>query len=58
MYKLSDNISEKLGLPVEIINPFAKLHYAEKDFDSEYLQEIGPLMAVSVGLAIRRVGDK
>ncbi len=58
MYKLSDNISEKLGLPVEIINPFAKLHYTEKDFDSEYLQEIGPLMAVSVGLAIRRVGDK
>jgi len=58
MYKLPDNISEKIGLPVEIINPFAKLHYAEKDFDSEYLQEIGPLMAVSVGLAIRRVGDK
>jgi len=58
MYKLPDNISEKLGLPVEIINPFAKLHYAEKDFDSEYLQEIGPFMAVSVGLAIRRVGDK
>jgi len=58
MYKLLDNISEKLGLPVEMVNPFAKLHYAEKDFDSEYLQEIGPLMAVSVGLAIRRVGDK
>ena len=35
-----------------------KFKYNEKDFDPEYLQEIGPLMAVTVGLAIRRVGDK
>jgi len=58
VYKLIEMISEKTGLPVEIINPFAKLKYNEKDFDPEYLQEIGPLMAVPVGLAIRRVGDK
>ncbi|MBK5276684.1 MAG: type IV pilus assembly protein PilM [Desulfuromonadales bacterium] len=57
-YKLIEAISTKIGLPVEIINPFAKLKYNEKDFDPEYLQEIGPLMAVSVGLAMRRVGDK
>jgi len=55
---LSETIGEKLGLPVETVNPFAKLRYNEKDFDPEYLQEIGPLMAVSVGLAIRRAGDK
>jgi len=55
---LLEAVSEKLGLPVEIINPFAKLKYSEKDFDPEYLEEIGPLMAVTVGLAIRRVGDK
>jgi len=58
VYNLINNISEKLGLTVDIINPFAKLHFSEKDFDPEYLQEIGPLMAVTVGLAIRRVGDK
>lgn len=58
VYRLNETVSEKLSLPVEIINPFAKLKYNEKDFDPEYLQEIGPLMAVSVGLAIRRVGDK
>jgi type IV pilus assembly protein PilM len=57
-YQLIDSISEKAGLLVENINPFAKLKYNEKDFDPEYLQEIGPLMAVTVGLAIRRVGDK
>jgi len=58
IYNLLKAISEKLGLPVEMINPFAKLKYSEKDFDPEYLQEIGPFMAVTVGLAIRRVGDK
>ncbi|KAB0664679.1 type IV pilus assembly protein PilM [Oryzomonas japonica] len=58
VYRLNETVSEKLSLPVEIINPFAKLKYNEKDFDPEYLQEIGPLMAVSVGLAIRRAGDK
>jgi type IV pilus assembly protein PilM len=58
VYNLNETVGEKLGLPVETINPFAKLRYTEKDFDPEYLQEIGPLMAVSVGLAIRRVGDK
>jgi type IV pilus assembly protein PilM len=57
-YKFIDSVSEKVGLPVEMINPFAKLKFNEKDFDPEYLQEIGPLMAVTVGLAIRRVGDK
>jgi type IV pilus assembly protein PilM len=57
-YNLISTIAEKIGLPVDKINPFAKLKYNEKDFDPEYLREIGPLMAVPVGLAIRRVGDK
>jgi type IV pilus assembly protein PilM len=55
---LSSLISEKTGLPVDYINPFANLKFNDKEFDPEYLQEIGPLMAVTVGLAIRRVGDK
>jgi type IV pilus assembly protein PilM len=57
-YKFIDSVSEKVDLPVEMINPFAKLKFNEKDFDPEYLQEIGPLMTVTVGLAIRGVGDK
>ena len=58
IFMLVDSIAEKTALPVEVINPFAKLKYNAKDFDPEYLQEIGPLMTVTVGLAIRRVGDK
>ena len=58
VFNLVETISEKIGLPVEKLNPFAKLQYNEKNFDPEYLQAIAPFMAVPVGLAIRRVGDK
>ncbi len=58
VFKLVEKIVEKNDLPVNTINPFAKLKYSEKDFDPEYLEEIAPFMAVPVGLAIRRVGDK
>jgi type IV pilus assembly protein PilM len=58
VYNLIDTIAEKTGLPVEMLNPFAKLQYNEKDFDPDYLNEIAPFMAVPVGLAIRRAGDK
>ena len=58
VYKLIDTISEKIGLPIEKLNPFTKIAYNEKDFDPEYLQEIAQIMAVPIGLAIRRVGDK
>lgn len=55
---LTGAISERLGLPVEIINPFQKILCNEKEFDPEYLQEMGPMVTVAVGLAIRRLGDK
>ena len=55
---LTDAISERLGLPVEIINPFQKIACNEKEFDPDYLQEMGPLVTVAVGLATRRLGDK
>ena len=58
IHNLISTISEKIGLPVEKLNPFAKLKFNEKDFDPEYLEEIAPFMAVPVGLAIRRLGDK
>ena len=58
VHNLAATIFERVGLPVETIKPFAKLTYNENEFDPEYLQEIGPLMAVPVGLAMRRVGDK
>ncbi|MDP3017461.1 MAG: type IV pilus assembly protein PilM, partial [Deltaproteobacteria bacterium] len=46
-------LQQHIGIPVEIVNPFKKIEYSEKDFDLEYLREIGPMMAVGVGLATR-----
>ncbi len=51
-------LQQQTGIPVEIVNPFKKIEYNEKSFDIEYLREIGPMMAVGVGLATRKVGDK
>jgi type IV pilus assembly protein PilM len=58
MAGLKEAVSAKLGMDVELLNPFKRIKCNEKDFDPEYLQEIAPLMVVGVGLAIRRVGDK
>lgn len=55
---LREAVQERLAMDVHLLNPFGAIKYSEKDFDPEYLQEIAPLMAVGVGLAIRRVGDK
>ncbi|MGZ3612520.1 MAG: type IV pilus assembly protein PilM [Thermodesulfobacteriota bacterium] len=51
-------LQQQIGIPVEIANPFKKVEYSGKNFDLEYLREIGPIMAVGVGLASRKVGDR
>ncbi len=51
------SLGERFGVPTEVMNPFRRVHYRETDFNSEWLQSIAPMMAVSVGLAIRRLGD-
>jgi len=51
-------LEQQTGIPVENVNPFKKIEFSEKSFDIEYLREIGPMMAVGVGLATRKVGDK
>jgi len=51
-------LEQQIGVPVEVANPFKKIEYSGKNFDMEYLREIGPIMAVGVGLASRKVGDR
>jgi type IV pilus assembly protein PilM len=48
-------ISEKFSTPVEIMNPFRNISYNPKEFDPEYLNEVGPSFAIAVGLASREV---
>ncbi len=54
--KLSDlpaQISEKCEVPVEILDPFKNVQIPQKWFDRALLTEAAPLMAVSIGLALR-----
>ena len=51
-------LSNRLGLPVSVADPFRGLYYSDKFFDPEYLQDLAPVAAVSVGLALRRMHDR
>jgi len=51
-------LSNRLGLPVSVADPFRGLYYSDKFFDPEYLHDMAPVAAVSVGLALRRMNDR
>jgi len=48
-------MSERLGVEVEVLNPFKTITVAEKAADAV---KNAPMAAVAVGLALRRIGDK
>ena len=54
---LVENLRERFGVGVEVMDPFRRVQFKESDFDGEWLRQIGPMMAVSVGLAVRKLGD-
>lgn len=51
-------VEQKLGVPVEIINPFKNIEVDGNRFDLEYLRDAAPMAAVATGLALRRAGDR
>ena len=52
---LAKELSERLELPVQVLDPFRNIKVDAKKFDPDYLGEIVPEMAVAVGLAVRGV---
>ena len=46
---LSDAMSERFDSRVEIFNPFQNVTYNPKDFDAEFLEEVGPACAIAEG---------
>jgi len=48
---------ERLGAPVEVMNPFREVEYSESQFPPEWLNRHAPAMAVAVGMALRTAGD-
>jgi type IV pilus assembly protein PilM len=54
---LESILRDKFGISVEIMNPFKNVAFNESDFDPEKIAEMGPSMAIAVGLAMRKLGD-
>jgi type IV pilus assembly protein PilM len=55
---LGQVLSSRFKLPVEIFNPFRRVDIPEKLFDVDYVNDMGSMVAVAVGLAIRQKGDR
>lgn len=51
-------IEQRVGVPVEILNPFKAIEVDSRRFNPQHIIEMAPAAAVAVGLALRSVGDK
>ena len=51
-------LREHLEIPVQIFNPISRIQYDVKLFDPAYVYYIGPQMAISLGLALRKTKEK
>jgi type IV pilus assembly protein PilM len=55
---MAADLARRLGVETEIINPFKKIVCDKRILNKETAERIGPIAAVSVGLALRKIGDK
>lgn len=55
---IAGSLSERTGIPTEMVDPFLKIGFNPKTFNPDDLKRDAPLLCVGVGLAIRRPGDK
>jgi type IV pilus assembly protein PilM len=55
---LFKTIEARVGVPVEILNPFKNIEVDARKFDPAFIAEVAPIAAVAVGLALRKPGDK
>jgi type IV pilus assembly protein PilM len=53
-----DMLAERFGAPVELFDPFRKVEFDAAKFGIGDVGDVAPTAAVSVGLALRRAGDR
>jgi type IV pilus assembly protein PilM len=58
IHGLSGNLSQRLNVETELINPFLKIGYNKRNIDAKTLEIIRPIAAVAIGLGLRNIGDK
>jgi type IV pilus assembly protein PilM len=54
----TEMLTERFEAPVEAYNPYKKVAYDTKKFNIDSADAIAPTVAVAVGLALRRMGDR
>jgi len=54
---LANQLTQRLGCAVEVADPFRRLHL-DRSVNRQLVEASGPALAVTVGLATRRPGDK
>jgi type IV pilus assembly protein PilM len=54
---LREVLRERFGAPTELMDPFRRISYLDSGADPEWLDSIAPMLAVAVGLGVRKVGD-
>jgi type IV pilus assembly protein PilM len=51
-------LTERFDAPVELFDPFKRVGFDSKRFQVDAVADVAPTMAVAVGLALRRAGDR
>ncbi len=54
----TEMLTERFEAPVEPFNPFKRVAFDVKKFNVGSAEEVAPTVAVAVGLALRRMGDR
>jgi type IV pilus assembly protein PilM len=55
---IDEFLSSSWGIPVEVVKPFQNVQFDPNRFPADHLYAAGPMLAVAVGLGMRREGDK
>ncbi len=55
---MAADLGQRLGIETEIANPFRNIQLDKKALEPGAAERIGPIAAVGVGLALRKIGDQ
>jgi type IV pilus assembly protein PilM len=58
VFGFREMLAERFGAPVEAFDPFRKVSFDARKFGVDDAADVAPTAAVSVGLALRRAGDR
>jgi len=50
---IGSELEQRVGIETQVLNPLSAINASKRKFDPAYLERIGPMMMVPVGLALR-----